>query len=58
MRDLQEWRTQVGTDAWPMTSCEQKRSGCVAPSCFSFFLSGLLFAFIMTFPLTLLCVRH
>ena len=54
MRDLQEWRTQVGTDAWPMTSCEQKRSGCVASSCFSFFLSGLLFAFIMTFPLTLL----
>ena len=54
MRDLQEWRTQVGTDAWPMTSCEQQRSDCVAPSCFSFFLSGLLFASIMTFPLTLL----
>jgi hypothetical protein len=31
-----------------MTSCEQKRSGCVASSYFSFFLSGLLFAFMMT----------
>jgi hypothetical protein len=41
-----------------ITSCEQKRSSCVASSCFSFFLSGLLFAFIMTFPLTFLCVRH
>jgi len=54
MGDLQEWRASVRTDAWPITSCEQKRSGYVASSCFSFFLSGLLFAFIMTFPLTLL----
>ena len=54
MRDLQEWRAKTRTNAWPMTSCEQKRSGCVAPSCFSLFLSGLLFAFSMTFPLTLL----
>jgi hypothetical protein len=58
MRDLQEWRAQARTEACPMTSCEQNRSGCVASSCFSFFLSGLLFASIMTFPLTLLCVRH
>ena len=58
MRDLQWWRAKVRTDACFMTSCEQKRSGCVAPSCFSFFLSGLLFAFMMTFPLTLLCVRR
>ena len=54
MRDLQEWRAKALTDACPMTSCEQKRSGFVIPSCFSFFLSGLLFAFIMTFPLALL----
>jgi hypothetical protein len=53
MRDLQEWRAKARTAAWSMTSCGQKRSGLVAPSCFSFFLSGLLFAFIMTFPLTL-----
>jgi hypothetical protein len=58
MRDLQEWRAKARTDACPMISCKQKRSGFVVPSCFSFFLSGLLFAFIMTFPLTLLCVRH
>ena len=29
-----------------LTSCEQKRSSCATSSCFSFFLSGLLFAFI------------
>jgi hypothetical protein len=58
MRDLQEWRASVRTNTCPMTSCEQKRSGFVASSCFSFFLSGLLFAFMMTFPLTFLCVRR
>lgn len=53
-RYLQKWKDSAGKEVWPVICCEQKRSRFVAPSCLSFFLSGLLVVFPMTSPLTFL----